>query len=399
MLLEKYPLPSEYKRNNKYCFLDPIRNILIQKTPEEFVRQKMVSYLQTELGVPKEMIRLEEPMSYFVKGAKGRADIIIYRKKKDGLYAVILIECKSPNVELTDDVFDQVVKYDQIVMADVIVITNGDKSEWYGWDEDEEKYFPLSAIPTYKELLEKTPLDYNMSEPHIWERPTFNSLNMEETFEQFLNYGWIGEETDRSQQGFIMNLAGCFQDSREIIKPGIYHGIKIIKDGGIRYTGYGNVAGGSWIGDYRYILVEDEMNNTQIISFSVLGQMKAQNHPVFGNSKGHSFFIVAIDDFDKKHNSLQLNLDRFIKNDGEMVYTISHDGKLTNGKKGSVKKSVVIDYIREHAPELLDENDRVFLGRFEHSHNIKISDGPMIEFIGRAIKYALVRDRFRKENS
>ncbi|RFB12726.1 hypothetical protein DZB84_18420 [Bacillus sp. HNG] len=155
MLLDKYPLPVEYKRKNKQCFLDPIRNILILKTPEEIVRQRMVSFLQDKLKVPKEMIMLEEPMTYFKKGAKGRADIIVYRKEEDGLYPVILIECKSPNVELTDDIFEQAVRYDQIVLADAIVLTNGNKMEWYGWNEKEEQYVSLAKIPTYQELLEK----------------------------------------------------------------------------------------------------------------------------------------------------------------------------------------------------------------------------------------------------
>ncbi|WP_189655299.1 hypothetical protein [Bacillus sp. HNG] len=129
-----------------------------------------------------------------------------------------------------------------------------------------------------------------------------------------------------------------------------------------------------------------------------MGQMKAENHPVFGNPKGHSFLVVAIDDFEKSHNSLQLNLDRFIKKDGDIGYVIWHDGKLTNGKKGSAKNSEVIEYIKNHAPELLDDKNRVFLGRFENSKNIQFSDEDMKSFFGRIIIYALVRDDFRKIN-
>ncbi|RFB12720.1 hypothetical protein DZB84_18390 [Bacillus sp. HNG] len=398
MLLDKYPLPVEYKRKNKQCFLDPIRNILILKTPEEVVRQRMVSFLQDKLKVPKEMIMLEEPMTYFKKGAKGRADIIVYRKEEDGLYPVILIECKSPNVELTDDVFEQAVRYDQIVLADALVLTNGNKMEWYGWNEKEDQYVSLAKIPTYQELLENNTLEYNMNEPYIWERPNFEFLRKKEIYQQFLDNVWIGEGTDPSLQEFIMNLSGCLQDSRDTIPPGIYQGVKVIKDGGIRYARFGNVAGGSWIGDYRYVLIKDDENNTQIISMAVLGQMKAENHPVFGNPKGHSFLVIAIDDFEKSHNSLQLNLDRFIKKDGDIGYVIWHDGKLTNGNKGSVKKSLVIEYIKMHAPELLYDKNRVFLGRFENSKNIQFSDEEMKSFFGRVIKYALVRDEFRKSN-
>ena len=51
--MEKGKLPPIYKRNGKDCYLDPIRKKLIYITPEETVRQKTISYLLDELGVPK----------------------------------------------------------------------------------------------------------------------------------------------------------------------------------------------------------------------------------------------------------------------------------------------------------------------------------------------------------
>ncbi|MFP3391784.1 type I restriction enzyme HsdR N-terminal domain-containing protein [Brevibacillus sp. SIMBA_040] len=399
MSIDHYPLPPVYMRNNKECFLDPIRNSLIVITPEEIVRQRMVSYLQDVLGAPKEMIKLEEPMTYFQKGAKGRADIIVYRKEEDELYSVILVECKSPDIELTDKVFEQAVKYDQLITADVLVLTNGKRAEWYAWHEEDEQYYLLTEIPTYLSLLENRPLHYDRSEPYVWKRPSFGSLSANVTYINFVGMGWIGEGTDAVLQGFIMNLSGCLQDSVELINPGYYEGVHVIRDGGIRNTRFGNAAGGSWTGEYRYVVIEDEDKNNQIISFAILGEMKSTNDPVFGNRKGHSVLVVAIDDFDKSHNSLQLNLDRYTKKEDDTTFTIWHDGKLTNGKKGRVRNSDVIAYIKEYAPGLLDENDQVFLGRFSHSKNFRISDTEMKEFLGRILKYSLIRDEYRRKNS
>jgi hypothetical protein len=399
MSIEHYPLPPVYMRNDKECFLDPIRNSLILITPEEIVRQRVVSYLQDVIGAPKEMIKLEEPMTYFQKGAKGRADIIVYRKEDDGLYPVILVECKSPDVELTDEVFEQAVRYDQLITADVLVLTNGIRTEWYAWHEQEERYLLLSTTPTYTSLLENKPLEYDMSEPIVWERPSFETLSNHQTYQHFLDMGWIGEGTDISLQGFIMNLSGCLQDSGNLIIPGCYEGINVIRDGGIRYTRFGNVAGGSWTGEYRYVLIEDKDKNNQIISFAVLGQMQTKKDPVFGNSKGHSVLVVAIDDFEKSHNSLQLNLDLYTRKEGVSTFAIWHDGKLTNGKKGRAKNSDVITYIKENAPDLLDENEQIFLGRFTHSKSLLFSDDETKKFLGRIIKYALIRDEYRKKTS
>ena len=43
--LSKAELPQIYKRNGRECYLDPIRKKLVFITPEETVRQKVLSFL------------------------------------------------------------------------------------------------------------------------------------------------------------------------------------------------------------------------------------------------------------------------------------------------------------------------------------------------------------------
>ena len=57
-------LPPIYHRNGKDCYLDPIRQKLIYITPEETVRQKVISYLTDTLKVPSDMIVLEQHLSH-----------------------------------------------------------------------------------------------------------------------------------------------------------------------------------------------------------------------------------------------------------------------------------------------------------------------------------------------
>ena len=42
--LNQMSLPEVYRRQNVACFLDPIRKKLIQITPEEIVRQKVLAF-------------------------------------------------------------------------------------------------------------------------------------------------------------------------------------------------------------------------------------------------------------------------------------------------------------------------------------------------------------------
>ncbi|MBR1732016.1 MAG: type I restriction enzyme HsdR N-terminal domain-containing protein, partial [Ruminococcus sp.] len=65
MNIQKALIPKIYKRNGKECFLDPIRKKLIQITPEEIVRQKVISYLINEMNVPESMISVEEHLSHY----------------------------------------------------------------------------------------------------------------------------------------------------------------------------------------------------------------------------------------------------------------------------------------------------------------------------------------------
>lgn len=74
----KYELPKIFIRNGRECFFDPIRKKLILISPEEIVRQQVIQFLIKDMQVPTEYIEVEVPMSYFKKGLKGRADIIVY---------------------------------------------------------------------------------------------------------------------------------------------------------------------------------------------------------------------------------------------------------------------------------------------------------------------------------
>lgn len=47
------------------------------------------------------------------------------------------------------------------------------------------------------------------------------------------------------------------------------------------------------------------------MSISIYGAIAFYNDPRWCNRKGHTNLIVAIDDFDKRHNALQLNLDAY----------------------------------------------------------------------------------------
>ncbi len=397
--LEQYHIEKRYVRNGKSCFFDPIREMLIVETPEENVRQKIIQFIQDKMNVPANKIEVEVPMCHFQKGAKGRADIIVYGEDSEGeLVPAVVVECKAPSIPMTDDVFNQAVRYNQILNSDNIITTNGNLFTIWSWDYDEENYRELLEVPKYEEIVKSHKLVFDNREIEYWHRPDFNQISSEKVAKEFYNFGWIGEDTPLIMRSFLINLSGFFQDEDYKISAQSLGGVKIIEDGGTRNTSFGNVAGGIWNGDYRYFIIEDEQGNNQIISIMVSGSLKCENHPKFGNRRGISTLIVAIDDFNKSHNSLQLNLDDYIKI-RKNVYTIWHDGKMTAGKSGACKKSEVLNFIRKMEPDLIGPDGNIFLGSFDNSQEISWNQASTKEFVGRLIKYALVRDKFRKYKS
>lgn len=95
-------------------------------TPEEEVRRRVVRYLTTRLAVPASLI-VEEHL-VLLNGQPQRADIVVF---DPSLRPWLVVECKSPDVPLGSEVLDQVVRYNSVLGASQVVITNGLEVEAY----------------------------------------------------------------------------------------------------------------------------------------------------------------------------------------------------------------------------------------------------------------------------
>lgn len=90
-----------YQRNGRDCYLDLIRQKLIYITPEETVRQRVISYLINVLHIPAQEIISEQHLSHYGIKTKKRADIVIHATDVDGqAVPIAVVECKAPNVYL-----------------------------------------------------------------------------------------------------------------------------------------------------------------------------------------------------------------------------------------------------------------------------------------------------------
>lgn len=99
---------------------DALRAKWVRLTPEEWVRQHLAAFLVGHRGAAAGRVGLERAYPY--NGLMRRADLVVFGA--DGR-AVLLAECKAPAVALTQATFEQVARYNTVVGAGLVVVTNG----------------------------------------------------------------------------------------------------------------------------------------------------------------------------------------------------------------------------------------------------------------------------------
>ncbi len=113
--------------------------------PEEWVRQHCIHHLIKEKKYPKSLINVEKELK--VNGLKKRYDILVY--EPDGSVAIV-IECKSPKIEINQNVFDQIARYNMALNAKYLMVTNGMSHYYCRMNFLEKRYDFLKDIPEYK---------------------------------------------------------------------------------------------------------------------------------------------------------------------------------------------------------------------------------------------------------
>jgi hypothetical protein len=75
---------------------------------------------------------------------------------------------------------------------------------------------------------------------------------------------------------------------------------------------------------------------------------------------------------------------------------VEHNGRLTVGKSGMAKFKEVIDFIENKDSRLLNKDRKIELGLLDNSRQFDWEKEDVMNFLGRLIKYALIRDEFRE---
>lgn len=96
-----------------------VRRIWQLLTPEEWVRRHVVEWLVGSHGVQR--VNIVEEYGVDVNNQPQRADIVVF----DRDIAVLLIECKAADVAIDRSTVDQAFRYNAVVGARYVMLTNG----------------------------------------------------------------------------------------------------------------------------------------------------------------------------------------------------------------------------------------------------------------------------------
>lgn len=141
--LPKYTFRIKNKENKLYIF-DKIRKKDMVLTEEEWVRQNFVSYLHEDKKYPLSLIAVEKQCK--VNDLIKRTDILVFNKTGT---PHIIVECKAPQVQINQDTFDQIARYNMKLNATFLILTNGLQHYYCQMDHEAQRYTFLKEIPNY----------------------------------------------------------------------------------------------------------------------------------------------------------------------------------------------------------------------------------------------------------
>ncbi len=135
------------KKDDGFIILDSLRKRWVTLTPEEWVRQNFVRYLIQEKKFPASLMNNE--ISITQNGIKRRCDTLVADMQGN---ALVIVEYKAPTIAISQKTFDQIVRYNMVLHANYLIVSNGLNHYCCKIDYDNNSYSFLKEIPSYSQL-------------------------------------------------------------------------------------------------------------------------------------------------------------------------------------------------------------------------------------------------------
>ncbi len=153
-MIEQPPLnlpPIELRlrmEENILKVFDPLRKKYVALTPEEYVRQHFTAWMTDHFGYPASLMSNE--VSMILNDTRRRCDTVIFRSDGSPL---VIVEYKAPTVAITQNVFDQIARYNMVLRSRYLIVSNGMRHFCCEMDYEKSSYSFLPQIPIWSSSL------------------------------------------------------------------------------------------------------------------------------------------------------------------------------------------------------------------------------------------------------
>lgn len=131
-------------KNAKNYIWDIVRRKYVQLTPEEWVRQHVLHHFIEDKNYNPQFLAVEK--QFTLNKLKKRADIVLYNKQ---LQPLLIVECKAPDIAITQSVFDQTARYHLSIPSQYLMLTNGLQHYYCTLDHHNKTFYFLENLPEF----------------------------------------------------------------------------------------------------------------------------------------------------------------------------------------------------------------------------------------------------------
>lgn len=128
----------------KLTVFDSLRKKFLVLTPEEWVRQHIIHYLISHKHYPRSLFALERGLKYNER--QKRFDILVLDR---GGSPFLLVECKAPEIKLSQKTAEQIAVYNKSIGARFLAISNGMQHLSLEYDKAAGIYKQLRDFPDF----------------------------------------------------------------------------------------------------------------------------------------------------------------------------------------------------------------------------------------------------------
>ncbi|MDE6308556.1 MAG: type I restriction enzyme HsdR N-terminal domain-containing protein [Muribaculaceae bacterium] len=129
---------------------DPLRRKFVALTPEEWVRQHFTAYMIDHCGYPSGLMANE--VSIKLNDTLKRCDTVLFDMARRPM---LIVEYKAPHIAITQRVFDQIVRYNMVLKARMVVVSNGLSHYCCEIDYSNHTYRFAERLPQWQEWSEQ----------------------------------------------------------------------------------------------------------------------------------------------------------------------------------------------------------------------------------------------------